>query len=93
MRFSKSTALPVVVAAAILFNGMAAAQNNTGSDSKQNRPAGSVMTHVVQVSDAKGSLEFFPGELTGVNSGDLVQFQFWPKVCPPPPRLGGKESG
>ena len=82
MRFSKSTAL---AAAAILFNGMAVAQNNTGTDSKQGRPAGSVMTHVVQVGDAKGSLEFFPGELKGVNAGDLVQFQFWPKVRTPPP--------
>lgn len=68
--------------AAILFNGMAMAQNSTGTGGGQDadRPAGSVMTHVVQVGDAKGSLEFFPGELKGVKAGDMVQFQFWPKV-------------
>jgi plastocyanin len=42
-------------------------------------PEGMVATHVVQVGGPNGSLIFTP-ENVKANVGDLVQFQFYPKV-------------
>lgn len=41
--------------------------------------AGGETVHVVQVGGNNGSLTFSP-ENTKANVGDIVQFQFWPKV-------------
>ncbi|KAA8911633.1 hypothetical protein FN846DRAFT_404093 [Sphaerosporella brunnea] len=60
-------------ATALLFSTATAQQLNITV------PSGQVMTHVIQVSDANGTLAFFPSELTA-NKGDLLQFQFWPKA-------------
>ena len=38
-------------------------------------------THVVQVGGTNGSLVFLPADIQAA-AGDLVQFQFYPKVCP-----------
>jgi hypothetical protein len=73
MRFLPSPTA-CVAATAVLFSSVTLAQNNTQA------PPGSVLTHVVQVGDANGSLAFYPAELTGVKAGDMVQFHFWPKV-------------
>lgn len=43
-------------------------------------PAGMVNTHIVQVGGPNGSLAFFPNNVQA-QVGDLVQFQFHPKVC------------
>lgn len=43
--------------------------------------AGMVMTHVVQVGGPNGSLTFSPSNVVA-QPGDLVQFQFHPKVRP-----------
>lgn len=42
-------------------------------------PSGQVMVHVVKVSNKKGALTFEPNNLQ-VPAGDMVQFQFYPKV-------------
>jgi hypothetical protein len=76
MRFARSA---IYTAATALLFGSATAQNGTSAV-----PSGQVMTHVIQVGDQDGSLQFFPSTLTGVNVGDLLQFQFWPKVTTPP---------
>lgn len=44
-------------------------------------PAGTVPVHVVKVSTKNADLVFEPNNLK-VDVGHLVQFQFWPKVCP-----------
>lgn len=43
--------------------------------------AGMVMMHVVQVGGPNGSLAFYPNNVQA-EPGDMVQFQFHPKVCP-----------
>ena len=43
-------------------------------------PAGMVATHVIQVGGPNGSLTFSPENIKAA-VGDLVQFQFYPKVC------------
>lgn len=42
-------------------------------------PAGTVNVHVVKVSNKDGALKFEPNNLKA-EVGELVQFQFWPKV-------------
>ena len=42
-------------------------------------PAGMVTTHIVQVGGPNGSLAFYPSNVVA-QAGDLVQFQFHPKV-------------
>jgi plastocyanin len=42
-------------------------------------PAGMVATHIIQVGGPNGSLAFFPNNVKAA-AGDLVQFQFHPKV-------------
>lgn len=44
-------------------------------------PSGQVKVHVVKVSNKKGDLTFEPNNLQAA-AGDMVQFQFYPKVCP-----------
>ena len=44
-------------------------------------PAGTVPVHVVKVSNKNGDFVFEPNNLQA-DAGHLVQFQFWPKVCP-----------
>jgi plastocyanin len=41
--------------------------------------AGMVNTHIIQVGGPNGSLAFFPNNVKAA-AGDLVQFQFHPKV-------------
>jgi plastocyanin len=57
--------------------GMASASAGAGG---MMASGGTVATHVVQVGGANGSLTFSP-ENVKANVGDLVQFQFHPKVC------------
>lgn len=61
------------VAASETLSGSAAAASSTGV------PAGMVATHVIQVGGPNGSLTFSPENIQA-NVGDLVQFQFHPKV-------------
>lgn len=51
------------------------------STSQPSAMAGMVMTHVVQVGGPNGSLTFSPSNVVA-QPGDLVQFQFHPKVRP-----------
>ena len=53
-------------------------QNAQNGQSAQNAQ-GMVNVHVVQVGDAQGSKKFYPESLTA-NPGEMVQFQFHPKV-------------
>lgn len=41
---------------------------------------GSLITHTIQVGGPNGSLAFYPNNIQA-NAGDMVQFQFHPKVC------------
>jgi plastocyanin len=59
--------------------GMASASASAGAGGMM-ASGGMVATHVVQVGGANGSLTFSP-ENVKANVGDLVQFQFHPKVC------------
>ena len=54
------------------------AQSTTASSGPAT-PSGSVKQHVVQVGDASGALKFYPDTVTAA-TGDLVQFQFYPRV-------------
>ena len=51
----------------------------SASTSQPTAMAGMVMTHVVQVGGPNGSLTFSPSNVVA-QPGDLVQFQFHPKV-------------
>lgn len=72
-----TTELRLTGVMAVLMVGGVAAQSTISSSSPT--PTGSVMTHVIQVGDAQGTLKFFP-EKVKANKGDLIQFQFFPKV-------------
>lgn len=74
MLFAKSS-----IFAAVALAGLASAQSTTSS---ADVPEGSVMAHVVQVSNIGGEFTFSPEEVTAV-AGDLVQFHFYPMVCNP----------
>lgn len=87
--------------AAAIFSATALAQNSTFTPPP--KPSGSILTHVIQVGDANGSLKFYPSELTA-SPGDMVQFHFWPKShsvaqstfadpCQPMPAAAGGTKG
>lgn len=66
---------------------LASATGATGSlstdsagSSKGPSEAGTINTHVIQVGGPNGSLSFLPNNVKA-QPGDLIQFQFHPKVC------------
>lgn len=60
-------------------SAMASMQTATGSTAPKPNAAGMVATHVVQVGGKAGALVFEPNNVIAA-PGDLVQFQFNPKV-------------
>ena len=51
----------------------------SGSTSAATGSTGSLVTHTIQVGGPNGSIAFFPNNIKA-NAGDMVQFQFHPKV-------------
>jgi plastocyanin len=83
MFFSRATIVSALVgfgaATTHSMSASAAAAMSTGSVAAEMAAGGMVATHVVQVGGPNGSLTFSPDNVKA-NVGDLVQFQFHPKV-------------
>lgn len=56
-----------------------AASASSPPDANTATPSGTVTVHVVKVSNKEGALKFEPNNLKA-EVGEMVQFQFWPKV-------------
>src|SRR5262245_42959596 len=92
MYFSRSYIVSALVGlAAAQSESIAASESTAGATSASAIPLssglppapgmgmGMVNTHVIQVGGPNGSLAFYPNNVQA-NVGDLVQFQFHPKV-------------
>lgn len=62
------------------LSALAAAQDTTTSAGPQPSQDGQVMVHAVWVGNANGDLVFEP-ESIQAKVGEMVQFQFYPRVC------------
>src|SRR5437764_15156792 len=76
---SQTVAASETLAVAASMNGAAVKATNGPAASGAPAPGGMVNTHVVQVGGPNGSLAFYPSNVIA-QPGDLVQFQFMPKV-------------
>ena len=61
---------------------VASTSSPESSSTTSSESGGSVKVHVVKVSNKKGELKLIPNDLKA-SPGDMVQFQFYPKVCLP----------
>lgn len=66
------------IAMSLLLAGGAFAQSSSTMSSMAPAESGNVALHVVKVSNKKGDLTFTPNNIKA-NSGDMVQFHFYPK--------------
>ncbi|KAI5813971.1 hypothetical protein BZA77DRAFT_284086 [Pyronema omphalodes] len=59
------------------LTSLSIAQSISSNFTPPSKPPGSVLTHIIQVSDSSGSPKFYP-EILRADPGDFLQFQFWP---------------
>lgn len=80
MYFSTSIIATALLGFAAAQSGLSASETRSAASIQTGTaPGGMVNTHVVQVGGPNGSLAFYP-EVVRANVGDLIQFQFNPKV-------------
>lgn len=82
MYFSTSIIASALLGFAVAQSGLSASETLSAASIQTGTgavPGQMVNTHVIQVGGPNGSLAFYP-ETVRANVGDLIQFQFNPKV-------------
>lgn len=76
---TSSTSAATAIAASETLASASSAAGSSGAAATGAASAGNVATHVIQVGGPNGSLTFSPENVKAA-VGDLIQFQFHPKV-------------